>query len=188
MQHILSQQPQYILSLKNYAEPIEVSHAIKNLKITRMIYGFIHNYVENNQAATDVFKYGQGADYEWQRGCWGARIYRQAGNIPGWTNMLYGPNGKEMRVITDDYINATGRIVHKNDVTILVYDFTNFVFPTESQFKRYLEKVENYLIEDYRNTYHKNPIGNIKDEAHAKNSSSVTDAQFNTLFNASPIL
>ena len=89
MQHILAQNPQYILSLKNYAEPIEVSHAIKNLKITRMIYGFIHNYVENNQATTDVFKYGQGADYEWQRGCWGTRIYRQAGNIPGWTNMLY---------------------------------------------------------------------------------------------------
>jgi len=184
IKQVLAQVPRHIIYLKNYSSPIELSWNIKNLGITRMVYSFAHMYTEEEQLLADILKYGQGADYEWQRGTWGSRVYRQSGNIPGWgETTLQGPNGKEMKYIVDQYVQETGRIVHKDDVAVVVWDFTNFKFPSEQFFKKFLEKVENYLIENYQTKHNgKMPVGNIKDEAHAKEFSFVEDAQFNSLF------
>jgi len=185
IRQVLLQLPQYIFYLKNYNAPIELSHEIKKLKMTRMIYEVQHLYYGTNNPITDIIKYGQGADNEWERNnTWGSRIYRQAGNIPGWgKNMLTGPNGEDMKFIIKDYTNATKRIVHKDDIAFKVWDFTNFKFPSKSRFKRYLEKVENHLIEEYICQNSGNmPIGNIKTESHAKEFSFVDDSHFDSLF------
>jgi hypothetical protein len=184
IKQVLAQVPRHIFYLKNYNSPIDLSHAVKALGMTRMIYAFSHVYYDVDQLVADILKYGQGADYEWQRGTYGSRIYRQAGNLPGWGGLeLQGPNGKEMKDIVDQYTQQTGRVVHKDDVGIMVWDFTNFSFPSEQLFKKFLEKVENYLIENYQiRNNGKMPVGNIKTEAHAKDFSYVDDLQFNSLF------
>lgn len=148
-----------------------------------MIYGFAHVFESNNQWLADILKYGQGADYEWQSGTWGSRIYRQAGNIPGWgSHALQGPNGAEMRTVVSDYQQQTGRTVHKDKISIVVWDFTNYVFPDENFYKKFLAKIENYLIENYQNKNGKLPVGNIKTESHAKDFYYVDNKTLNNLF------
>jgi hypothetical protein len=183
MKAILQQLPQHIFHLKNLNGYREVSWAIGNLKMTKMIYSFIHLYNDNGQLTAEVLKYGKAADNEWMSGNWGDRVYRQAGHIPGWSKMLGAGSGDDMVGILANYTQQTGRIVHKDDVAILIYDFTNFKFPSQNQFGLYLEKVENYLIENYQAKHQgRKPVGNIKDEAHAKHASFVDDDHFEQLF------
>ena len=184
MKHILEQLPRHTFHLKDFQSYREVSWAIGNLKMTKMIYSFVHLYNDTNGKLTaDVLKYGKAADNEWMSGNWGDRVYRQAGHIPGWSKMLGSGSGAEMCDIVAKYTELTGRFVHKDDVGIVIYDFTNFEFPVQNKFGKYLEKVENYLIENYQiRNQGRNPVGNIKDEAHAKNVAFVTDEHFSKLF------
>jgi hypothetical protein len=184
MKAILQQLPRHVLHLNNFQGYREVSWAIGNLKMTKMIYSFVHVYKDDSgQITADVLKYGKAADNEWMSGNWGDRVYRQAGHISGWHKMLGSGSGEEMIDVVANYTQQTGRFVHKDDVSIVIYDFTNFKFPVQDKFGKYLEKVENYLIENYRSTHQgRNPVGNIKDESHAKNMTFVTDDLFNELF------
>lgn len=177
--------PVHKFFLRDYQEPIELSYAIGKLSITRMIYTFAHLYVDRDELTvkTDVIKYGKGADYEWHRGTWGSRVYRQAGNIPGWTNPLTGPNGEEMLIdYLPKYQVRTGRIVHKNDVIVLVADFTNYKFLSESQFDVELRQFENHYIEKYKQNYGVNPAGNAISETASKNKGIVSDETWEGLF------
>lgn len=184
MKDILQQLPRHTLQLVDFHGYREVSKAIGNLKMTKMIYSFVHLYKnDSDQLTADILKYGKAADNEWITGNWGDRVYRQAGHIPGWSKMLGAGSGEEMMDVVANYTQQTGRIVHKDDVAIVLYDFTNFKFPVQDKFGKYLEKVENYLIEQYQSKNQgRNPVGNIKDEAHAKNVTFVTDDHFKKLF------
>ena len=183
MKNIIAQRTRYDFYLRDYNDPIELSRAIGQLKITRMVYSFVHLYYNGITLKTDVIKYGKGADLEWQRGTWGSRVYRQAGNITGWNRPLTGDSGKEMR---EDYIptyqQRTGRNVDKNQIIVLIWDFTDYKFLSEDQFDVELRKVENYFIEEYRNKHGINPAGNVISESAAKNASVVSDATWNNLF------
>jgi hypothetical protein len=185
MKQISPQTPIYKFFLRDYQEPIELSHAIRDLKITRMIYTFVHSYIDEDEFTlkTDVIKYGKGADYEWQRGTWGSRVYRQAGNIPGWTNPLTGPNGEEMLLdYLPNYQVRTQRIVHKDDIIVMVADFTNYKFLSESQFDTELRQVENHYIEQYNQCHGFNPAGNSISETASKNKGIVADVTWKSLF------
>lgn len=185
MKQITPQIPVHKFFLRDFQEPIELSYAIKDLGITRMIYTFVHLYIDRDEFSvkSDVIKYGKGADYEWQRGTWGSRVYRQAGNIPGWTTPLTGPNGEEMLLdYLPKYEVRTDRKVHKDDVIVLVADFTNYKFLAESQFDVELRQFENHYIEQYNQQYGMNPAGNAISESASKNKGIVADNTWNNLF------
>lgn len=181
IQQDLASVPYYVFSLKNYRNPIELSHHFSQRDIKTYIYGFTHSYAPGHPY--DVIRYGQSNDNEWQRGTFGSRVYREAGNIPGWARPLTGPNGEEMRLdYLPRYQSKTGRIVHKDDVAVQVWDFTNFNFPSISQIQLYLEKVEHHQMTEYANVKGYIPHGNKSDEGHAANKTFVSDELFGTLF------
>jgi hypothetical protein len=181
IQQALASVPYYVFSLKNYQEPIELSHDFGHLGIKTYIYGFTHSYAPGHPY--DIIRYGQSNDNEWRRGTFGSRAYREAGNINGWARPLTGPNGEEMRFdYLPRYQSNTGRIVHKDDVAIQIWDFTNFNFPSMSQVQLYLEKVEHYQMAQYENIHKHIPHGNKSNEAHAANKTFVYDDLFENLF------
>lgn len=181
IQQALASVPYYVFSLKNYEEPIEVSHDFGVLNIKSYIYGFTHSYAPGHPY--DMIRYGQSNDNEWRRGTFGSRVYREAGNIPGWARPLTGPNGSEMlHEYLPPYQNNTGRIVHKDDVAVQIWDFSDFDFPAADQVQLYLEKVEHYLMTEYEKIHKHIPHGNKSNEGHAANKTFVYDDLFESLF------
>lgn len=184
MKSILQQIPFYQFSLRDYKHPKNLSHAIGVIGSTRYCYAFVHVYHDNNEfmIKSAVIKYGKGADFEWQKGNWGDRVYRQAGNIPGWDVMLTGDSGKEM---SRDYIPAYqaqyNRPVHKDDVIVLLWDFTNYKFTSEHQWDLCLRQFENFLIEEHERNHGSRPPGNVKNAA-MPNATVVSDKTFADLF------
>jgi hypothetical protein len=185
MKNTLNQRPLHYFHLRDYKNPVNLSHAVGTIGMTRYLYAFVHTFPSQTHFGMDseIIKYGKGADFEWQKGAWGNRVYRQAGNIPGWDTMLSGPNGQEMFI---DYIPAYqvryNRSVHKDNVIVMVWDFTTYQFLSESQFDITLRQFEDFLIEEYKKTHNGvSPAGNTK-KAIAPNQTVVADATFNVLF------
>jgi hypothetical protein len=185
MKTIINQQNSYCFYLRDYKNPVNLSHAIGAVGITRYIYAFVHLFANTDSfgLSSEIIKYGKGADLEWQKGAWGNRVYRQAGHIPGWDSMLNGPNGSEMFT---EYLPAYqaryNRSVHKNDVTVMIWDFTTYKFPSESQFDVTLRQFEDFFIEEYKRSHNGiSPVGNVN-RAIIPNQSVVADVIFDTLF------
>jgi len=188
MKTILNQQPSYHFYLRDYRNPINLSHAIATIGMTRYLYAFVHLFPnpETFSMDTDVIKYGKGADFEWQKGTWGSRVYRQAGNIPGWDVMLSGPNGEEMLTeYLPAYQTRHNRSVHRNDVVVMIWDFTTYQFPSESQFDVTLRQFEDFLIQQYKDSHNGvSPAGNTN-RAILPNRTVVSDVIFGALFDPS---
>lgn len=181
IQQALASVPYYVFSLKNYRDPIDLSHDFADLNIRTYIYGFTHSYAPGHPY--DVIRYGQSNDNEWRRGTFGSRVYRESGNIPGWHRPLTGPNGEEMLLeYLPRYQGNTGRIVHKDDVAVQVWDFSNFDFPSRAQIQLYLEKVEHYQMTQYQKAHGHIPYGNKSSESHAEKKTFVCDDLFDSLF------
>jgi len=184
MKSIVQQIPFYKFYLRDYDHPVNLSHAVGVIGSTRYCYGFAHLYAdpETFDIKSAMIKYGKGADFEWQRGNWGSRVYRQAGNIPGWDVMLSGPNGQEMLTeYIPAYQNKHNRTVHKNDVVVLLWDFTRYQFVSEHQWDVCLRQFENFFIEEHERNFGYRPPGNVKSAVTA-NTTVVSDQTFNTLF------
>lgn len=184
MKSILQQIPFYKFYLRDYKHPKNLSHAVGVIGSTRYCYAFVHLYhdPEEFDIKSSVIKYGKGADFEWQKGNWGDRVYRQAGNIPGWDLMLTGPNGSEMLTeYIPAYQNKHNRMVHKDDVIVLIWDFTTYTFLSEHQWDLCLRQFESFLIDEHERNFGFRPPGNLKNAA-APNTTVVSDQTFNTLF------
>lgn len=184
MKNIIQQRPLYKFYLRDYQNPVNLSHAIGSIGATRYIYGFAHLFInqETAEMQSAMIKYGKGADYEWQKGAWGNRVYRQAGNIPGWDYMLTGPNGSEMLTeYIPAYQDKYKRMVHKDDVVVMLWDFTTYRFLSEHQWDLCLRQFENYFIEEHEKRHGFKPPGNVKSAVTA-NVTVVSDQTFNTLF------
>lgn len=164
--------PSYTIRLAAFNEAAEVSHFMKSLQIKKYVYEIVSVY--------GLLKVGKGGDNEWLRnGTFGDRIYRQAAHIPGWAN---GVAGK--KTSGNDFLPTINRFpsLHKNDVSIRVYDMSNYPVLTILNFDKELEEFEDILISEYETRYMHRPIGNPKKTKHAANSSVVSDQVFQHLF------
>ena len=186
MKSIIQQLPFYQFYLRDYTHPKNLSHAIGVIGSTRYCYAFTHLYRDTEKFTINsaVIKYGKGADFEWQKGNWGDRVYRQAGNIPGWDVMLTGESGEEM---IKNYIPAYqakyNRTVHKDDVAVLLWDFSTYKFISEHQWDLCLRQFENFFIEEHERNFGFRPPGNTKN-AVTPGTTVVSDQTFDTLFTA----
>lgn len=112
----------------------------------------IENYVYEFIMASETIKFGYSADKQRH---YGERIYRQSGNLEGWSKRkLQGGNGMDMRIIDEDYFSKYGIRLNRNHMQIAVVNMTGHS-------KVDCENLERSLIDSYiQNNHGQAPIGN----------------------------
>ena len=166
--------PTYSINLSHLDEAIEIIHIMKASHITKYSYAF----EVNTATLHDVAKFGHSANNEWQRGVFGDRLYRQAWHIPGWhkqcSPLMWG---NEMRDLMANFTNVT-----KNDVTVTIWDMTNYPIQSTLYPNFELEQLESELIAKYQNIHRCLPLGNVRSEKSKKNKTVVADTTLNNIF------
>lgn len=149
-------------------KPYEIVTVMKKLGFESYVYEFVYKGV--------TMKYG--VQYDIQGSSYGERIYRQAFHIPGWpTKPSEKSAGNDMLAVVSNFPN-----INKNDVTINVWDMTNYPRASSINPKFEVNQLERQFIREYVRKHGDKPIGNIKDESHMDKKSIVTDVQFDRLF------
>jgi len=137
------------INLANLRRPRDVCDYMTGRKF--YTYGIFYNSV--------CVKYGMSHDNEWPE-TWGNRIYRQAGGIPGWINMLHDTSAK----ITTDLFYQFLPHAHKNDIIFIVNDYTqDIVTDYQKEITTFLLNRENELVKEHEKTYGEKPILNKED-------------------------
>jgi hypothetical protein len=99
------------------------------------------------------------------------RVYRQAGNIPGWNSILQGSSGADMlKLCIESYPN-----IHKNDVNVIIHDM-------HGKSEQDCLVLENKLVQNHVQQYGYRPPGNIKDTNTARMRATSAISQFNLFF------
>lgn len=160
--------PTFMFDLSNYLTASVLKHDMKAADIQSYVYAFYHKGV--------VMKYG--VQYECDADTYGERAYRQAFHIPGWPRQP-SPNsaGNDMLDIIKHYPN-----INKNNITIQIWDMTNYPRANSNNPKYEVNQVERQLIKAYTDQHGSRPLGNIKDESHMDKKAHVHDMIFNNLF------
>jgi hypothetical protein len=150
--------------LKKAADICEVGR--KPHRIDECAYEF--HYKDPKTHESTVMKYGHTMGDKQPL----ERIYRQAGNIPGWEGgMLKGSAGADMMKIWQAHFPN----IHKDDVTVVIHDMYG---KTEEDC---LDK-ENQLVEDHKKDFGYPPPGNIKPTKPSSKRGASTDTMFGELF------
>lgn len=142
--------------IRNYKS---ISHLLKPFKIVRYTYEFICN--------GKTLKYGLSNDERSRMPV--ERLYRLAGNLPGWMRALKGPSGAEMIEYCENFLHTYNEPVHKNNVILRVHDFSSIPSPNVSDPDHVTKKHERELIRLHEQSHGFIPPGNIKDEKHMDN-------------------
>jgi hypothetical protein len=160
--------PVIMFDLSQYLIPSLIKHDMKKAGITSYVYAFYHKGV--------LMKYG--VQYDSNDDTFGERVYRQAFHIPGW------PKQPSKRSAGNDMLDIIVHFpgINKNNVTIQIWDMTNYPRANSNNQKYEVNQVERQLIKAYIALHGIKPIGNIKDEDHMDNKVQVEDVMFNSLF------
>ena len=174
--HVDLRKPDFILDLVNLKDFIQVKHFVQTkLNLGSYVYAF---QLKNIPGHLDqIINVGMSANSD------DCRLYRKAGHIPGWgRRALKGDSGKDMATIV---IPRTQKkfphvTVHKNDITILLWDTTHH-YATHYG-KCSTVEAEKQLFEDYENMYGGIPVGNMQDCRDRNKTHGPTYDQFEELF------
>lgn len=164
--------PCYIIDLVSLNSANEISRLMKPYKVTKYTYEFKFN--------SNTLKYGLSNDENSHTPV--ERVYRLSGHIPGWSKQPKSSSGSDMRTICDSYATQTGITVHKNQVVLIIHDFSYIASPNISDPDHLTKKHERYLIKNYETKYGQAPIGNIKTEKHMDYRAFVSTETFDNLF------
>jgi hypothetical protein len=167
-----TQLPQFDIDLSQLNDAYEIKGIMKKIGVTVYVYAFVYRGT--------VMKYGQSCYKTVHRSDPnGERIYRQARYINGWHQMPATTNssGSDIIPVLDHFPQ-----IHKDQVSIHVWDMTDYPFAAQNCPEHEVTVVENQLIEAHISATGYKPFGNIKDEAHIKSKAIVTDTVFNNLF------
>lgn len=148
----------HTFNLSTIVKPAEIQQYFRKNKIKAYAYEYIFG--------RHVLKYGRSSK-SWKETALGERVCRQAQNIPlGWPGKINNrsSSGKDFRDICDDFENVHGIKVDKNQVSLIVYDVTNYPCISIRDPESYAKEMEAELIQDYVNINGVRPIGNLKDE------------------------
>ena len=165
--------PTWEFDLTKFDHYSEILKEMRELEIVDYVYSFVFNGV--------IVKHGYSAPEE-STAPPGERIYRQSGNLNGWSRKLRGPSGKDMADIDQEYFNQTGNHLNRNGMTIIVRDMTGMTSPSITDSKWHVKQLERKLIKDHIDQFGKKPVGNIKDESHIDNKPFISGSQWHSLF------
>jgi len=164
----ISKVPTHTIELSTLLTPWKIVTSMKKNQIESYVYAFIHHKT--------VMKYG--VQYTLGSSVYGERIYRQAFHIPGWPK-LASPNsaGNDMLDILENFPN-----INKNEVSIHVWDMTNYPREYSTDPKYEVNQLERQLIKRHIELIGSRPVGNIKDESHMDRKTMLSDKQFSHWF------
>lgn len=161
------------LDLSTMSHYSDILKAMKYIKATDYVYTFIFN--------NEVIKHGLSTPTD-PTAEPGERIYRQAGNLEGWSTKLNGASGKDMLDIDAEYFARTGNHLNRMGMKIIVRNQTGISSPSVSDSKLHVKQLERKLIKEHVSQFGKLPIGNIKNEDHIDDKAFVSTDTWNNLF------
>lgn len=164
--------PVYEIDLAKLSQASDISIIMRILKVVDYVYTFSYQ--------GRIIKHGISVD---KKSNFGDRIYRQAGNLEGWSYRLRGPNGSDMRDIDNLYFAETGEHLNRLGVKIIVRDLTHVPSPSIVDPALHVKQLERQLIKEYADQHNRLPIGNIKDESYIDNKTYVSLETLNKIFN-----
>lgn len=163
--------PKYTFGLSGMTKPTQIIEYLKNLGIKHYLYAIFY---KNRTVKIGMSLGGTTRD--------GERLYRQLGHLDSWgQHCIIGANGIEFHAICQHLELLHGGPVDHNDITVYIWDFTNYPWTTIN--KQYeLEKAEQYLIRNYKLLYGELPIGNLYDYNPFGKKSAPNAQVYHTLF------
>ncbi len=149
----------YSIDLSTYDVASEIGTFCRRHGIVRSVYTFTHIPTDT------IMKIGK-TEYGASNGRndHGERIWRQAGNIPGWDKILAGNAGKEMIDTCNEFTARYKIPVTKNDIRIDIHDMTRYPFWDHMSISYQVAFYESELLKDYNDTHGYLPSGNKKAE------------------------
>lgn len=157
--------PTYTIAVSSLSDPYEICRRMRKAKIDKYIYQIMWKGI--------VIKYGMSAD---NSRTFGERVYRQIGHSKSWGDKrLVCASGADWRIIEEDFFNKYGFDLDKDNLSIKIWDVTNYPFITINPWDE-VYFMEQELIRKYTEVVGSKPIGNVNDDkniiykAHIKQS------------------
>jgi hypothetical protein len=164
---------QHEICLARLSDPYDIVELFKMHRIEKFLYRITYKGI--------VLKFGMSCPKSLSA-IPGDRVYRQIGHACSWgTKRLTGSSGADWRIIEEDFEKLYGFKPDHRDMTVTVWDVSNYPFETLNPFDE-VNAIENSLIEEYVNIVGQKPIGNINDEANIKRKSGISKKLAEALF------
>jgi len=161
----------HTINCSKMKKPKEICDVMKSLKIDRYVYEIRHNNI--------TVKYGMSDD-----NCplHGERLYRQIGKLYSWgRDRLQGPNDITFEYTDNDYEQKYGSFMDHKNITITVWDFTNYPFLTLEEDTEIL-RAEKELIDSYKKFHNSIPLGNNYDMDFVSRKYTIRKDLFESIF------
>jgi hypothetical protein len=131
-----------------------------------------------------VIKYGMSADKSKN---YGERLYRQLSHAESWGSLRNcGSSGADWRVIEEEFFKLYGIKIDKNQISIKLWDVTNYPFTTIDPWKE-VYYMEQSLIDSYANIVGEKPIGNLHDDINFRQKGHIPLEVYNGIFEEAKI-
>lgn len=143
------------INLSQFNNPADICGYFRNNKIKEYLYRINYKGI--------VLKFGMS---EGNQPNPGDRLYRQVGHSQTWPAPLNGPNGADWLIIERDMHQKYGITMHKDDITVKIWNLTKYPFNTINQ-RAEIERMEAELIDQYVSVVGQKPLGNIYDTEYA---------------------
>ena len=163
--------PQFNINVGKLSAPSDILAIMKQNRVRKYIYRIKYKGI--------LIKFGMSADNSKN---FGERIYRQIAHCISWGPLRNrGACGSDWLIIEQDFKTQYGFDIDHNDISITIYNLSNYPFKTISPWDEIIA-IENYLIEKYVNIVGEKPIGNINDEAHIKRRPKILTTTWDSCF------
>lgn len=144
--------PTYEIKVSDFKNHYDLRKVFKQAKIYKYIYRINYKGL--------VLKFGMSSDVISDPG---ERVYRQVGHAFGWDCPLKGSSGDDWYIIEQSITDQYGIVMHKDDLTIKIWDVTNYPFISITPDIE-IKRMESELIQTYFEVVGRKPIGNIDDD------------------------
>ena len=165
--------PNYKVPLKNLNRPYDLVPNFKTLNMKDYCYAFWVKHANTNILMNIGMSEGERI---------GDRVYRKVGNLPGWgSKTLTGDFGADMKLVVEaveQKFEELGLKIHKDDVTLHIWDTSKLVFDS---YNSATIEAEKKLFRDCKETFGCIPAGNWQDP-NDRNKAGVIPSIFSNIF------
>lgn len=112
----------------------------------------------------------------------GERVYRQAANIPGWSQVMLGSSGKDIIPVLQIFEQQNQTRISRIDCSIEIWDMTKEPKLALGKPQYNAKLAEDTLLDQFEEIYNRLPVGNFKDTRTVTTRNYVSSYLFDDLF------